>query len=64
MSGSMNYAILMNQGYSLVTDSGWNGDPKMGPAEREENYRASIIDAVIDERLKREKKRKEDDEMY
>ena len=63
MSGTMNYAILMNQGYSLVTDSGWNGDLKMGPAEREENYRASMIDAVIDERLKRERKRK-DDEMY
>lgn len=62
MSGTMNYAILMNQGYSLVSDSGWNGSLKAGPAEREEIYRAEMIDAVVDERLKREKRK--DDEMY
>lgn len=63
MSGSMNYMVLMNQGYSLATDSGWYGNTlKTGPAEREEMYRAEMIDMMCDERLKHEK-RKEDDEM-
>ena len=55
---------MMNQGYSLATDSGWCGTSlSMGPAEREELYRCEMIDLVCSERLKREK-RGDDDEDW
>lgn len=57
---------MMNQGYHYDVNPGWLGaiGTKYGVAEREELYRAEMIDAIVDERLKREKKkRKNDDEM-
>ena len=53
---SRDYATVMNQGYSLVTDSGWYGtNLKMGPAEREEMHRCEMIDATCDFKRRKEK---------
>ena len=65
-NGTTMVATVLNQSYSLDVTPGWLGavGGKMGPAEREEMYRAELIDAVYDERLKREKRNRKDDEMY
>lgn len=61
MSGNKNYATLMNQGYHLESDVGYyNGSLKIGPNEREEMYRAEMIEYEANQRLKHDKKRKED----
>lgn len=57
-------AEMLNQGYSLATDSGWCGtNLSMGPAEREEMFRCEMIDVICSERSKREK-RGDDDEDW
>ena len=64
MVGGKQVLTMLNQGYSLDVTPGWLGAiaGKSGPAEREEVYRAELIDAICDERMKRERRRK-DDEM-
>ena len=67
MSGTTVVAAMLNQGYSLDVTPGWLGaiGANMGPDERMEMYRAEMVDAICDERLKRERKnRKDDEEMY
>ena len=56
----MKHLTVLNQGYSLETNLGYNNiNPKMGPAEREEEYRADQIDFYTNERIKYERKMKE-----
>lgn len=52
---------LLGQGYGLETDE--IIDETVGPAELEEEQRADMIDVVTDIRLRRER-RKHDDESY
>lgn len=49
--------VLENQGYHLVTDPGYYvSGRRMGPAERQEEFRAQMIDAQCDERRKIERR--------
>ena len=53
---SRDFATLLNQGYGLVTDSGWCAtNLKVGPAEREEMHRCEMIDAMYDFERRKEK---------
>ena len=55
--GSEILCAAKNQGYHLVTDVGYYvGGRRMGPAERAEEYRAQMIDVMVDERQKIERR--------
>lgn len=54
---------LNNQGYHLESDVGcYCSGRQMGRAEREEEFRAQIIDLVCKQRQKIEKKKKDEED--
>ena len=49
--------VIPNQGYHLEADVGYYVSGRlMTPAEREEEYRAQMIDAIVAERQKKERR--------